>query len=358
MNDSTQEPVSTAETSRLKGLIADFHPFSLVVTNPDLEDNPIVYVNRAFERVTGYNASAIIGRNCRFLQGEDTNQETVSKISEAVKKREPITVNILNYRSDGEPFWNNLHIEPVYDENDDLLCFLGVQKVLEEEPVPEGQGVDKQLREIQHRVKNHLQMIVSMIRMQASGGKGSVGKTADENYKALSRRVEALQILYSEMHDDDHSNHPSSEFIPLGAYLSRIATAISYLESRNEIQLNMDLDAFKVRIDTAGRVGLIASEILTNAFQHAFEKRQYGIVEVQLKRLSSGVIRLQVTDDGIGLPKDSDWPSDGSMGGKIVASLINGINAELTVTRPSVGTVFTVDIPAANEPVDEIGDKA
>nr|WP_241735718.1 PAS domain-containing protein [Aquisalinus flavus] len=337
--------MSAVEESRLKGLITDFHPFSLVVTNPALEDNPIVYVNRAFERVTGYNASAVIGRNCRFLQGRDTSQSTIRKMREAIRKEEPVTVNLLNYRADGEPFWNNLHLEPVRDENGEVLCFLGVQKVLTEEPAPEGQGVDQQLREIQHRVKNHLQMIVSMIRMQA----GSGGRTAGDDYKALSRRVEALQILYSEMHDD-RAEEPASEYIMLGAYLSRIATAISYLETRNEIQLNMDIEPVRVRIDMAGRVGLIASEILTNCYQHAFTGKSQGIVDVRLSKLSSGALRLQISDDGNGLPEDSDWPHTGSMGAKIVQSLINGINAEMTITRPMNGTVFTIDLPPMAEP--------
>jgi len=343
---STTDPtiMSAVEASRLKGLITDFHPFALVVTNPALEDNPIVYVNRAFERVTGYNASAVIGRNCRFLQGKDTSKATVRKMGEAIEKEEPITVNLLNYRADGEPFWNNLHIEPVRDENGKILCFLGVQKVLVEEPAPEGQGVDQQLREIQHRVKNHLQMIVSMIRMQAG-----TGRTSGDDYKALSRRVEALQILYSEMHDDT-ADEPASEYIMLGAYLSRIATAISYLEARHEIQLNMDIEPVRVRIDMAGRVGLVASEILTNCYQHAFKGKNQGIVEVRLSKLSSGALRLQISDDGVGLPKDSDWPDTGSMGAKIVKSLVTGINAEMTITRPMNGTVFTIDLPPMAEP--------
>ena len=75
---------------------------SMVVSNPHLDDNPIIYVNHAFSRQTGYARSAVIGRNCRFLQGDDTSKDAVDLIRIGVAGQEPVTVDILNYRASGE----------------------------------------------------------------------------------------------------------------------------------------------------------------------------------------------------------------------------------------------------------------
>ena len=96
--------------------------------------------------------------------------------------------------------------------------------------------------------------------------------------------------------------------MPLGAYISRVAATIGHLEGRRSIRINVDCDAIEVKVDRAARIGLLFSELLTNALKHAFEGREEGLVEARLKTLSSGIIRLTVTDDGVGLPKNANWP--------------------------------------------------
>ena len=89
---------------------------AMVVTNPHLQDNPIVYVNQAFTRVTGFARTASIGRNCRFLQGEDTEKRDVDRLRAAIEADEVVSVDILNYRANGEPFVNRLVVSPITDE--------------------------------------------------------------------------------------------------------------------------------------------------------------------------------------------------------------------------------------------------
>jgi PAS domain S-box-containing protein len=96
-------------------------------TDPNLPDNPIVYVNEGFERLTGYSRDEVIGRNCRFLQGDDHEQEGVARLREAITKRESVRVEVRNYRKDGSLFWNELHVSPVHDEEGRLTNFVGVQ---------------------------------------------------------------------------------------------------------------------------------------------------------------------------------------------------------------------------------------
>jgi PAS domain S-box-containing protein len=99
----------------------------VVVTDPNLPDNPIVYCNAAFERITGYPCTEAQGRNCRFLQGTDTNQDAVTEIRGCLEERRECRVTLLNYRRDGTPFWNELTVSPVTDDAGHLLYFVGLQ---------------------------------------------------------------------------------------------------------------------------------------------------------------------------------------------------------------------------------------
>jgi PAS domain S-box-containing protein len=99
----------------------------VTLADPDLPDSPIIYANKAFERLTGYSQQEIIGQNCRFLQGDDRDQPERYQIIEAIKNRQSIEVTLRNYRKDGKLFYNHLKIIPLTDRKNRVLYFLGVQ---------------------------------------------------------------------------------------------------------------------------------------------------------------------------------------------------------------------------------------
>ena len=92
---------------------------AMVLTDPRQDDNPIIYVNRAFERMTGYSAAAAVGRNCRFLQGDQTSARDIDALRRALAEEQEISLDLLNYRADGEPFMNRLIISPIRNEDGD-----------------------------------------------------------------------------------------------------------------------------------------------------------------------------------------------------------------------------------------------
>lgn len=112
---------------QILSLILDECVNGITLADPDLEDMPIVYANKAFEKVTGYAQEEVIGRNCRFLQGEDREQEEIKKIKEAIKNVEPVEVVLRNYKKNGELFYNQFKIIPLLDRSGKLIYFLGVQ---------------------------------------------------------------------------------------------------------------------------------------------------------------------------------------------------------------------------------------
>lgn len=108
---------------------------SVVISDPSREDMPIIYVSDEFEGQTGYGPLETIGHNCRFLQGPDTDPDAVAAIRRAVAEEREITVDILNYRKDGTPFWNRLRIRPLRDDAGALQYFVGAQNPIAENEV-------------------------------------------------------------------------------------------------------------------------------------------------------------------------------------------------------------------------------
>ena len=111
----------------------------ILITDPRLPDNPIVYASKGFENLTGYRAEEAVGRNCRFLQGPNTDLAVVAKLRKAVADGVESSVEVLNYRKDGSTFWNALFITPVRDDQGHLLHFVGVQADVTERHVLEAQ---------------------------------------------------------------------------------------------------------------------------------------------------------------------------------------------------------------------------
>ena len=105
----------------------DDAPIGISLSDPELPDYPLVYVNGAWEEHTGYPSEEALGRNPRFLQGPGTDPETVARLSEAIQNEEQVTVEIRNYRRDGTPFWNELTVAPVHDEDGELVHYVGFQ---------------------------------------------------------------------------------------------------------------------------------------------------------------------------------------------------------------------------------------
>jgi PAS domain S-box-containing protein len=99
----------------------------ITLSDPDQEDNPIVYANKAFEQITGYSQEETVGRNCRFLHDQAKDQEELQQIRDAIKNAQPVEVTLKNFRKNGELFYNRLSITPLFDSEGHLIYFLGVQ---------------------------------------------------------------------------------------------------------------------------------------------------------------------------------------------------------------------------------------
>jgi two-component system, cell cycle sensor histidine kinase and response regulator CckA len=118
---------SSEEALRIRDRALESTSSGILITDLRLPDNPIIYCNPAFERITGYEAAEVLGRNCRFLQGHETDRAAVERIRAAIERGLPVNETLLNYRKDGTPFWNELTLSPIRDADGRLSHYVGVQ---------------------------------------------------------------------------------------------------------------------------------------------------------------------------------------------------------------------------------------
>jgi len=118
----------TKSTLQIRSRAMDESPVGITISDPTRPDNPHIYVNNEFTELTGYPEDEVLGENCRFLQGPETTDEPVAAMRTAIDNEEPVTVELRNYRKNGEQFWNRVSIAPVYDNEGNLTNYVGFQK--------------------------------------------------------------------------------------------------------------------------------------------------------------------------------------------------------------------------------------
>jgi PAS domain S-box-containing protein len=149
----------------------------MILTDPNKPDNPIVFFNESFKKLIGYEAEEILGRNCRFLQGRDTDREMVAYLGRQIENEKDCAVELLNYRKDGSSFWNALFVSPVYDNDGQLVYYFASQldvtrRVKSEELLRQTQKIETlgQLTGgIAHDFNNMLTVVMGNLTMAQTG---------------------------------------------------------------------------------------------------------------------------------------------------------------------------------------------
>ncbi|MET0429096.1 MAG: histidine kinase famiy protein [Microvirga sp.] len=220
----------------------------MVVTDPNQDDNPIVFANGAFLDLTGYDETEILGRNCRFLQGAKTDRSVVAELSEAIGERRAIAVEILNYRRDGTPFWNALFMGPVFDIAGKLLYFFASQLDVTRRRTSEQAFRQAQKMEaigqltagLAHDFNNLLQVIagnLDIAQRHVDGDRSRLGKAIDGANRAAEQASRLTQQLLSFARKTRLEPRPTS--------LNTLIVAFSDMLSRtlgNVVDLKLDLD--------------------------------------------------------------------------------------------------------------------
>lgn len=306
---------------------------AMIITNPRQHDNPIVFANDAFLRLTGYTRSEVTGRNCRFLQGPETDSADVAKIRQSIRAQTNIDIEILNYRKDGSTFRNALYISPVHSETGELMFFFASQLDVSDRYTAFREQTDANaalaaaleaktllVREIDHRVKNNLQMVSSMVRLQS---RTLSDPALRASFMTTVERIEALSTVHRRLHESD-----AMQTIDMAGLIEELASDLVVATGRRDIALDLRLIHVEIPADKAAGLALLLNETITNALKHAFPDGRAGRLSI-CNVLENGHVVLSVEDDGIGMP--ATRPKRLSFGSELIETLCRQLDARQSV---------------------------
>ena len=334
---------------------------AMLVTDSRQSDNPIIFANDAFLALTGYQRDEVIGRNCRFLQGPDTDQAQVDQIRRAVAKGEDVAVDILNYRKDGSTFWNALFLSPVRGETGEILYFFGSQLNISDkkrvelehddirerlEAAVEARTADLTqalqqktalLHEVDHRVKNNLQLISSLLLLQ---NRRVTDPAVKSSLRGMLERVSAIATVHRRLFQSD-----DVERFDVSAFVRDLVGDMMGSARRDDITVRLDLERIDVAASKAAPLALVISELFSNALRHGFPSRAEGgaggEIFVGITR-NEGEFRIEITDTGVGVENSA---SSGGFGRTIVQLLCQQLKARFETTPADPGTRVVVHLP-------------
>lgn len=303
----------------------------------------ITYANLEFERLTGHPIADIEGKSWRALPGVAATADDDRLLRDAVKSDADYIGEFLIEQKAGAinvDAWSNT----IEDEDGTPLFRLVALARAGSEREQDVQSTlaekDAQLRELQHRVKNNLQMITALIRIEARNiPDGDTG----ERFDRLAGRISALGVLY-----DTLSRENADDSIDLGIYLGQIATSVMAAHATEGVRLDMKLDSWVASVNVAMPAGLVVNELLTNALKHAFVGRDGGTITLHSLIDDIGC-HITVADDGVGLADGVSWPKPGKLGAIIVQSLRQNASAQVMVnSKPDEGLSVTISFAKAD----------
>ena len=354
------------ETDRLHAEQGQGDPFAaavratrmaMIITDPRQPDNPIVFANAAFLKLSGYTRDDVLGKNCRFLQGPDTDPQAVKAIRTAIEARTEIAINLLNYRKDGQIFWNGLYISPVTNSAGELQFFFASQldvtdrveaqrlladqqEWLEREVARRTDDLQEALaaqtmlvHEVDHRVKNNIQMISALLSMQSNAISDPAAKAT---VRSMLQRVEAIGTVHRRLYQSKNvRDFDVADFIRDSAH-DLIKSA-----GREDVELVLDLEPVHVPAPQASPNALMLNELMTNALKHAFPNGRGGKLSIKTARVEDHLV-IVIADDGVGMAKDR---SDTGFGTRLIRTLARQLQAELRWLDAKPGTIVEVRSP-------------
>jgi len=303
----------------------------VTITDNTKPDNPIIYCNNAFINMSGYSKSEIIGKNCRFLQGTDTDRKSVESIIEALHKNRESRTLILNYRKDGTSFWNDLNISPVFNETGDVTHFIGLQhdvteRIEQERATAEALRLKKekeqlelerekllklneakedfiavashQLRTPATAVKQYLGMLhEGMLGELTEPQKNAITKAYNSNNHQLNiiddllriARIDAGKVVVNKTATD------------LTRLIDDVSQQFTYrlIEKRLTLKISLPKEKVLLHIDP-NLMQTVMENLIDNAIKYSKED---GSIEVRMTKNKSKVV-VCIEDDGIGMTEE------------------------------------------------------
>ncbi len=334
---------------RIKNQAIEEASIGITIASATDENLPLVYANPEFERLTGYEREVVDGQNCRFLQGEQTDESALGTIREALAAREPVTTELLNYRADGSPFWNELTLAPVTGTDTDAVThYIGFQQ-----DVTARKRRDRSLavldRVLRHNLRNAMSVVDGFARVIAEETEGEIATMAERigdtagDITALSEKARELQLA---MRD---TTEPTPR--DLQADVAATVDTLRPAYPDTEFQISQSDSA---QVTATPRLRTALRELGENAATHGSP----GPVTYEIERTDDGRVAVHITDNGSGLSererrvietgRETPLEHGDGLGLWLVNWIVTDVGGDVN-TSVDGGTTVTVLLPPASE---------
>ena len=345
---------------RVKNRAIDEASVGITIADANTEDNDIVYSNAEFASLTGYHATEMDGENCRVLQGPETDPESVAELAAGIENAEPVRTELLNYRKDRTPFWNEVSITPVEDESGDVTHFVGFQRDVTERKRRE-RIISILNRVLRHNLRNGMNAVSGRADLIAADRDGDVVEHAERIRETawdlidLSENARRLETAIRA----DRSPAP-------GNVVEQVETAAADLRASDT--------AADIRVDAPAEATALVTENVTDAIRElGANAAEHGgdrpTVEIAVERTDGGHVEVSVADDGPGMPETerellrggTETPLEhGSglglwlvnwivtaVGGTLDVTVDDGTTVTVTLRGPEADATITPALPSA-----------
>ncbi len=337
----------------------------MLVTDAALPGNPITFANQAFMNLSGYSLDELLGQDPHFMNGAKTDPEAIQRYERAMAEGRDETLEILQYRKDGTPFQAMLFATPLDDGQgtvtNHFLSYLDVTRRYDAEAslraltlelearvaarTKELEAATDSLRrlvadremllvEVNHRAKNSLAIAASLLAIQGR-------RQPDPGVRALFAEAQERLNAMARVHDL-LSKSESSQRVDVATYVTDLCEALRPItENDARIRLEAQVEAgVLIAADTAVPLGIVLTELITNAVKYAFPAPRAGTILVSVQRGRTGWVEVLIRDDGVGMLH----LREGSLGYGLVRSLVQQISGEIDI-HSDAGLAVSISFP-------------
>lgn len=318
-------------------LVASRTDNAVLIASPD---GTIEWVNDGFIQLMGMPKEKLLNNN---LSEINVYTNIINEIREAIINQHSriFESNVTTHNI--ENLWISSTLTPIYDEE-------GILKklVVVDSDITAGKKMQKQietslkekdvlLKEIHHRVKNNLQIIISLLNLQTGYIKDEVTLKAVKDGQS---RVRSMALVHEKFYQSDELSE-----IDLADYIEKLCHFIyqSYGDKTDRVRLHISGDKIALDMDTAMPCGLLVNEIVSNSYKYAFPNQEKGTIQIDFKKIDNKII-LFIKDNGVGFPEEYDLERGESLGMQLIQALTSQLDGELVVSREN-GTSFKISFP-------------
>jgi PAS domain S-box-containing protein len=327
--------VQSEEQLRLQSAALDSAANAMYITNREGE---LEWINPAWTRMTGYTREEAIGQNNRILKSGVHGEEFYKDLWNTLLSGKVWSGELVNRKKSGEEYYEMQTITPLLNKQGVVTHFIGFKQDITDRKKAENelkkslQEKETLLAEIHHRVKNNLAVVSGMMQLQAQHSDDQELK--DELFNSVTR-IKTIASVHELLYQSESFTHLS-----FSGNIRRLLDQLSStLDVGKEIQVSMDGDEVMIDVSQALPASLIANEVITNAFKHAFEGRESGQLEISLTE-NEDEVTLIMKDDGVGF--DYETSDRSSLGLQLIHILTLQLEGEHHFENTGEGTLFTL----------------